>query len=253
MTTVDTTPSSFTQDVSSFETFKEKDIVHSDQNLKLRLEYRSYDYTELKKLYGNVVIFILNTEDSSRLNAEERQVYSEMHYIPEELDALSTLFIRGNEILQKILTDKNLTFCPICGDLVKSSSIVKRNLLYDYTRSNGCHLLSRDYSDETCMSLTSLIPPVVTIIRHSDDNLLYSQRELSNVFSLLKTTEYPKLDSYIDDRYYQWLQLFAEEHPDKFERDIDAETVRKILDNSDRTSSGWFMNLVETRDLTRED
>jgi hypothetical protein len=85
-----------------------------------------------------------------------------------------------------------------------------------------------------------LLPPRVEVYPHDmSENLVFDTDELESCDSLVRARGYPEwaYNSSVDTDINHQLRCLVEKHPHVFDDDIDVETVERVLDEFEYSSS----------------
>lgn len=219
------------------------EVYHSPPDVK------EYDITR-----GNTVVKILGPSDDPDSKGGV-QFYAERHNIDPSLDLLHSLFKRARSVAKELANNESIHACPYCGFMVHEDWKIERELWPTMRRKYTLLRTQNTTGNTFCTGLKKWLLPVVTIYEHkTDENIFFTDEELADCETLIRTDGYPPelSNSRLDGLSYLKLSRLAEEHPEVFEDDIDVNTLQKILKYCDRDDPD-VKQLVDWKKLSYRD
>ena len=189
-------------------------------------ETKEYDITR-----GNTTLSVSGPSDDPDSKGKIN-FYSERHNIEQSKSELHSLFKRARSIAKEISRNDSIYPCPYCGFMVHEDWKITRELLFNLRRTSTIITTAHTRGDSLCVGMQKWIPPVATLYEHrSTENLFFTDEELAECETLVRTTGYPPEleNSRLDEISHLRLTRLVEEHPEVFDDDIDVETLKKVL------------------------
>lgn len=243
---------SFSKDIEEVLPMDSGDVVEGVyKDLVFRVKYQPTAVEETC-YRGEFIITVLSSREDIDAGNGGTVFYLERHEKPDGYDfssSLRSLFSRASVIASRLIADDDLRECPYCGFLVSDKNKVEKRI----------PLISRDPVEKSvpingsdpCVGVSSLLPPRVEVYPHDmSENLVFGADELESCDSLVRARGYPEwaYNSSVDTNLNHQLRCLAEKHPHIFDDDIDVETVKRVLDEFDYSSSSD--RIVDRRKFT---
>lgn len=241
---------SFFEDTSQLHPLEKYDsIMGTVGDHDFTVKYSPHEYEEYNEIFGEFRLSVFASDRNP--NGGGTIIYTERHVKPDSNTPLRDLFVRARKNARDIDMNDNLHKCKYCHALTDDENSFTRSLSLIWGGKFGTFIPSR--SEKQCAFITSWLPPKVEIRPHnSDENLLYSKRELDNCETLRMTTGYPEWPSRTQLQKTTAMRLFGLVDLDKdvFEGEIDKETLKSLLDYLDYDEDLPRTRIIDTSKLT---
>jgi hypothetical protein len=249
--TVTTSPEEFySEETQSLFPLDKYDSIHGVYNdVKYTVTYTPCQFEELVPIQGDYTLRVFKPDDDP-LSDGGVVFYTEKHTEPEDaVSPVRELFVRARKIAREVSTRDEIVTCPYCGFMASTENRVVRRL--SIFNRNGRWIPDTISEGSSCSGVSSLIPPKAEVYDHPRENLFFTQEELEDCESLIRTDGYPSWidDSLLDPQENFRLQTLLEESPELFEDELDVETISSVVE-SFRKSSGRGRELIDRDELT---
>jgi len=245
MSSIEASVESFHSDTEELYPLEKHDSVigHITNNentfFKFKVRYLPQDTEKEKSISGAYEILVFASQKEKREGGIV--FYQEKHSVPETDMPLYTLFVRARKIASEIAYNEHLHKCPYCGFLANDNWKIEKRwpLFTQRALKRVVPSLVSDDNVSTCAGLKQWVLPIVEVFKHKkDENPIFDYEELENCGSLLTAPGYPKwaYQSELDWYTNYCLQKTLDENPDAFEDDLDYDTIKRVVEQFDRTS-----------------